>query len=296
LTRVGRVLRRNLTVVSAGLAITFVGGVSIPISVLINRNLAAHQIQDIQSELALGRTVTLIGPTGKPAWFRWRCGEGSGHLTIATDQTCNLESWPLSLLELLPDPQTGSYRVTAQLRHNRSDVAGEVGLYFAHRTLSGGSSDYQFFTQLTFNAVSGEGEFRVLLPVELRRLGPVKDNLVWLRPHMRVKRGVQPPADWRFAGAAGLPFKPLGEENGTWYDLELTVTPAGVTIRVDGKTFTVSARDFETGLRQGFRDSPPTQLDPAASKSLLEFRGRGGLGLYVWRGSASFRSVTVTPL
>jgi serine/threonine-protein kinase len=296
LTRAGRALRRNLAVVSAGLALTFLGGASIPIGVLINRNIAAHEIQAIQSKLAQGRAVTLIQPTGKPAWVRWRCGEGSGHLSIATDQTCNLESWPLSLVELLPDPQTGSYRVTAQIRHNHSHVAGEVGLYFAHRTLSGGSSDYQFFTQLTFNAVAGEAEFREVLPVEFRPRRPVKDNKVWLRPHVRVERGGRPPADWRLSGAAALPFKPLGEENGHWYDLELTVTPAGVTVRLDGKTFAVSARDFEAGLRREIHDDPPTRLDPAESKSLLEFRGRGGLGLYVFRGSASFRSVTVTPL
>jgi serine/threonine-protein kinase len=260
------------------------------------RNNPVHVIRRIETDLALGRPVTLIRETGKPNWFQWRCGEKASHLTLADDRTCNIVSWPISLLELLPDSQSESYRITAQVRHDRSGTAGEVGVYFAHRAYAGGPSSFQFFTQLTFNAVLGEADFQAGLPDEFKSRRPPKGNVVWLRPHLLTEEGVQPHVDWRLNGASGPRFKIRGEENGHWYELELTVTPEGVAVRLDEQNFFVATRDIQKNLRADFGHYPPPKVGQLAPGSFPEFRGRGGLGLYVWRGSASFRSVTVTPL
>jgi serine/threonine-protein kinase len=74
----------------------------------------------------------------------------------ADDRSFTITSWTLSLLELVPDTKSKSYRIDAQVLHEKSDTAGEVGLYFGRGPFPGGLSDVQFFTQLTFNAVRGQ--------------------------------------------------------------------------------------------------------------------------------------------
>jgi serine/threonine-protein kinase len=268
----------------------------IPVLVAVNRTNPDHVIQGIQTKLAGGRSVTLIGETGKPNWFRWRCGEKASHLTLADDRTCNINSWPISLLELLSDTQSESYRITAQVRHDTSDTAGEVGIYFAHKAYPGRPSDLQFFAQLTFNAVRGEADFRARLPDEIKFSRPPRDNAVHLIPHLVSGESVQTQFSRRLIGTNGPLFKPLGEYNGRWHDLEVTVTPASVTARWDGQPFSTATSGIQENINTDLTLFPPTPSGPLRPGFVPEFRARGGLGLYVWRGSASFRSVKVTPL
>ena len=181
------------------------------------------------------------------------------------------------------------------MRHNHSYPAGEAGLFFSHKIVRYKQIKYQFFTKLTFNAVTGDADYREMLPEEFRPKGPFRPNVVGLRPHLRVLQENREPGEGRFAGSMGLPFRAIGVNNGHWFDIELTVQPSGITIRVDGRTMTVTAKEFEEGLAKGF-EARSAKLDSDTSKSLAEYRGQGGLGLYIEKGSASFQSVSVTPL
>jgi hypothetical protein len=102
--------------------------------------------------------------------------------------------------------------------------------------------------------------------------------------------------DRRLIGPRGPLFKPLGENNGRWHDLELTVTPEGVAARWDGQQFSITTQDIQKNINLDLTTYPLTPVGAPGRGYLPQFRTGGGLGLYVWRGSASFRAVKLTPL
>jgi serine/threonine-protein kinase len=98
-------------------------------------------------------------------------------------------------------------------------------------------------------------------------------------------------------GAWGPPFRPAGTDNDRWHHLEVAVGPGGVAAHWDGTPLRLPADaaqkmldEHAATMRPRFPGEPEVQqLRPA-------FTPGGGLGLYVWCGSASFRDVTVTAL
>jgi hypothetical protein len=84
--------------------------------------------------------------------------------------------------------------------------------------------------------------------------------------------------------------------NGRWHDLEVSVTPETVTARWDGQTFAKATPDIQKDINRFLTLYPlPPGVLPRVG-FLPTFEPRGGLGLFVFRGSASFRAVTVNPL
>jgi serine/threonine-protein kinase len=296
LTRVDRAVRRNLTVVLKCLALISVGTAVIAVeATTADRANPGRVIQQVQSDLALGRTVTLIGKTGQPVWSQWR--RGRSETFLADDGTFSINSWSVSLLELLPDPRCESYRINAQVRHDRSDLIGQVGIYFALRGYPWGPGEFQFLSQVVFNDVRGDADR--LSPERLERIPePIRsrlrpqDNVVVLESRLVSDQGVQPSFDSRFGATGGPRFKPHGERNGLWHDLEVTVTPGRVTARWDGQAFSRTPSEIQKAVNLQLTSSPI----PLAGPFRPQFSPRGGLGLLLWKGSASFRSVTVTPL
>ena len=133
--RLRRGVRRHLAETLTVLALFSVGAPLSLAAVTFYLNQPERTIQKIQSELALGRPVTLIGETGEPRWSRWQSGKSGSHWVLGDDHVFTINSWSLALLELVPDPQSDRFRITAQVRHEKSDTAGEVGLYFAQGSI-----------------------------------------------------------------------------------------------------------------------------------------------------------------
>jgi hypothetical protein len=290
LGRAVRAVRRRGGAVAAGLALLLVGAAVY----LHDPDRPLHQMQ---AELARGGAVTLIDAAGRPRWSRWRTGAAKSQTSLATDGAFRIHTWGLCLFELLPDPQCDRYRFAARVRHEQSDRPGEVGLYAARQTLAGGGEDTHFFTQLTFNDVKGAEDLPFVLGPGGREVGRPR-NMAHVFPHLYSEEGVPPGIEFRMRGAPGPHFQPAGGEGkGAWHDLALTVTPAGVTAEWDGQPFALDAAAIRQSAEQGVAlvqklhpgNSFIQQLRPA-------FPVRGGFGLYLWRGSASFRSATITPL
>jgi len=97
--------------------------------------------EEFERRLAAGEAVTLIGETGLPAWHRWAIGPAPLTTTgTFLDGTASFNADTYSMLELVSDPMTDRYRLTAEVRDDTpTDVAAEadslrvVGLYAAHR-------------------------------------------------------------------------------------------------------------------------------------------------------------------
>jgi hypothetical protein len=97
------------------------------------------------------------------------------------------------------------------------------------------------------------------------------------------------------SNVSGPRFKPLGEQNGRWHNLELIVTPTEVTARWDGQTFVTMVDSIQGRINEMVKSHPP-QLAPNRRGFAPTFAARGGLGIYVNMGFASFRALTVTPI
>jgi hypothetical protein len=98
-----------------------------------------------------------------------------------------------------------------------------------------------------------------------------------------------------FVGSAEYVPRPSGD---TWRELEVVVTPAGVATFLDG---TPAVEVQEQRVTAWFTRTPIEIRKRLAAEPALElvrptYRPRGGLGLCLWNGVASFRSVVVQPL
>jgi hypothetical protein len=78
----------------------------------------------IERQLARGESVTLIGATGLPAYYKWRHGPATLAASVRVeDGTCSFQTTGVSLLELLPDPYLDRFRIRAELRHDGTTAA-----------------------------------------------------------------------------------------------------------------------------------------------------------------------------
>src|SRR5262249_6400963 len=85
-------------------------------------------LKEVRDDLAAGRPVTLLGDDGLPRWSRWRAGQTGlvGHPGPAP--AVDLRSFPISVLQVFPDPGVDAYEFSARVRHDDSEELGEVGL------------------------------------------------------------------------------------------------------------------------------------------------------------------------
>jgi serine/threonine-protein kinase len=152
------VRRRRRVAVLAGLGLAFLAGLG-GLAAYLGRPAPATRptdgvvLQQVQHELVEGRTVTLFGDSGIPQWLRWRAGESSSS-AAAPDGIFTVRADSLGLLELLDRPPRESYRLEADVRHTRSFLIGEVGVYFARQDVSGRDDNVHLFTQLTVRVCS----------------------------------------------------------------------------------------------------------------------------------------------
>jgi serine/threonine-protein kinase len=259
----------------------------------------------IEAELARGRSQTLIGETGLPVWYRWQMGGEATHIDRAPDSACSLHTWTRSLLELVRDPQLETYRFRVEVRHEKSNQPGNVGLYFAHRTFQAGPDVVHYYGWLAFDDINDERvTFKNAVPNMPNPQPAPTGNPVFLRPEF-YSVGAQG-EDWG-GGIPGLSptlFEAAGHWGGPWRRLVVEVTPSGVRgywgAKEDGKLVEVGELTAEgwvgntqTAIATRNRLMPEDQHAQSVQPQWLP---RGSLGLYLYRGSASFRRVVVEPL
>ncbi len=294
LNRFGRSLRRHSVAILIGLAVVAAGAAAFMAS-------PTRALERIRLELASGRTVDLIGKTGGPRYSRNLVGRSKTEVIHNADGAFTVYTVTLSLLELVPDPQCDRFRFRAQIRHDDSDVWGEVGLFFAHKAYSLPRRAVHFFTRLSFNAVRWQDqEERRQMPESVKlqlNLPPTpRRNTVDLSAELYSDDGNAPGPDLKVGLITGLPFDALGKLNGVWHDVEVEVTPERVTGRWDGQPFSIATETVRNHAADYLRYNPPPAGGPPPSEIRPAFSPRGALGLYVRNGVAAFRSVRVTPL
>src|SRR5262249_46476951 len=150
--------RRHGVVLVASLA----GGLAILLAVVAFFHLTRNRplpedpdlpLRELESALTAKEPIELVGPSGMPRWFRWQAGAGGGQVSTGSDGCCAVHSWTLSLLELLPDPLCEHYRLRVDVRHEKSDELGEVGIYFMHSKHPTALGPVDCFCQFAFNDI-----------------------------------------------------------------------------------------------------------------------------------------------
>ncbi len=253
-----------------------------------------RHLREMQADIARGQATTLIDDSGRARWLRWRTGEEGSRVTRSGGVLTIDCRWTVAVVELFPPPTAERYRFACQVRHTQCGVMGEVGIYAAHQAYPGLGRDIQFFTQLTFNDVRRMREVPIVIN---NRVLPLPINLVTLIPHLHSERGTPPNIDRQMGGPRGPEFRPAGEEASGWHDLEMVVDRGGVSASWDGIPIRMSTEFIEKEVTREMAMMRPSYVaDPFVQSLEPKFTPRGGLGLYVMFGTASFRAATLTPL
>jgi serine/threonine-protein kinase len=259
-------------------------------------------VREIEDRLARGEAAALIGATGAPAWYRWVEGGQQGRVAAAPDGTFTVHCpTALGLVELVRDPRQTRYRLRAEVRHEAaSDGGSQAGVYFGRRLLPSAAGPVQHFGTMAYNDIRDEvkayDDMRKKLPPGVEALPRPPGNRFTLVPNLYA-RGASAPWEPTFRRFHGY-FKAGGVGAGLWRPIEVEVTPDGVKGTWGGATvITLPASDWDHDVNEslaGQRAGP--QPAPYLDGLAPTYAPGGGLGLYVQRGSASFRRVAVEPL
>jgi len=251
----------------------------------------------IRAGLAPVRPIASGGDRDRPSRGRLRAGDPKNRFVEAVDGITFLQDWDLTLYELTPDPGTDRYRFKVRVNHRKTASMGQVGLYFGLRAFPTAAADLLFFEQLTFNSVRADDDIRERFPdADIFKNRPPTPNLVRLRPRVYLEGGPGEGLDLRLPSVIGPSFDPEGEDNDRWHELEVAVTPERLTARWDGQEFSTSAADLRDRAGPILKRSKSGRKAPFPTGFQPDYDPRGGLGLYVYRGSAAFRDVSLVPL
>jgi serine/threonine-protein kinase len=293
-TTLHRFIRRRRRAITATAVIAGLSAAAVLVAWFADSD---RPLRGIEARLAAGESITLIGESGPPAWSRMRVGDNSTRTSVNRDGSFALHTWEISLLELVADPQTESFVLSASVRHDDAKTAGEVGLYVTRYDSATGAAPLHRFVQLSYNDILSKRKIADQAPIPPPKSQHIPD-IVDLAPRLVMQAGVESAWHRRLLGASGVEFKVAGAPGGVWRDLQITVAPDSIEgvwngQRVGAIPARQLAESFGEGLGELASIRPATgPLDHVST----EHRPRGGVGLYVWLGSASFRNVVIKPI
>jgi tRNA A-37 threonylcarbamoyl transferase component Bud32 len=222
-------------------------------------------LRSVYARLKNGETVEFVTPEGKLLRGRWVLEDG-GVVPNKEKDGVDVHSLRLpGLLELLPDVPLERYELSVEVRQS-PEVVGQPGIYGLHHAAPIRGTVAHSFLSLGFS-----------------------EDVPWagrVMPEFQYQ-DEQPYA--RDGPAPGF-FKP---KRGQWHALALRVTPAEVELLHNGLAIYKATADEITaraaGIRLGRQRNGGAPAEPA-------FDHNGGVGLYLFHGQATYRSITLKPL
>jgi hypothetical protein len=187
------------------------------------------------------------------------------------------------------------------VRHDQSAAGGWVGLYIERQGTHLEKGVLHTFLQLGFTEFDDEAEawdvMNRSLPPNIPRPPRPKGNSVNLRARLYAEGTPGPGCDMELATVTPAEFKPARLNPRPWRQIAVTVTAEEIRASFDGQEMAVAAAQLAVPTREqaglllssypqeaNLRDNPP------------HLRLAGGVGLCVYRSSASFRRVVLERL
>jgi serine/threonine protein kinase len=255
-----------------------------------------------REELRAGRPVTLVDGEGNAtAMFRLLGGGGTAHSERDPDGWWRVDTTAETLAEFLDDPGIESFTLSGEVRGNRLASIPRAGLFVAHRRIASPEGDWHF--QLEYLFEECPDNFVVPpapagLPVVPPKSKVYKPNVV--RPGMPPEVGqrvvrlhASQLADGPGENPEDLNGWDIGRddavEGGPWRKMGIRASVATFAVSWAGQEeYSIPEINVDrlNKMQLFLREKP----DPP-----LAFKARGGLGVYVSGGSASFRNLTIVP-
>jgi serine/threonine protein kinase len=246
-----------------------------------------RKLEDLQSRLRRGESVTPIGESGDPVWSRWDYQKGVSGPSPLQDGAFSISSAvEPTLLTLLLDPQQ-SYRFSAEVRHEDGDRLSHAGIFFAHSRHAASDGWQNCFCSLIFDDIDA------LYPHPRTGLKVSRLRFVIWRA---LEGGASNTGEKILEQAYFTPTLPWVSRQYVWRSLAVEVRPEGIEVLWESQRFHVSRQevlDLFAASKYSGPNNPSVDRYPELQPA---FTPRDALGLIVDHGRASFRRVRVEPL
>jgi serine/threonine-protein kinase len=248
-------------------------------------------LQRAWHRLENGEAVEVLGTAGQPPWQELSTEHAEVQVSKAPDGAFSLQAHQIGLLTILPDPRVQCYSFSVEIRHDLIGKDGEVGVFCAQskHPIAQGKVAY-YFCALVFNDLD---DLPTRYP-KLRLEGNPAELTVqrYLETVQRYLEPEQPGPRYKIAPFS-RPFKAAApvEGPGDWREVTLKVSPQRIQAFWGDQSIGALTRtrwEDQVAIMARF---PPDPIDVHP-----DFDPRGALGLFVYRGSASFRNIVVQPL
>jgi serine/threonine-protein kinase len=297
--RLGRAVRRHAR---AAVGLVLLGVVAVALATVAYFLDPDYPLRAVYKQLAAGQKVVFVGEQGPPPWFRWVSRDEEAKASQAPDGTFLVHGSRLGLLQLVPDPQRERFRFQVEVRHDAAlvrygdtdpPIFSQVGIYCLHSKHGNAKFPTHCFCGLAFNDWDPQGA---------RRL-PTKHVV-----ELFTERHTEPGGAWYRNAHEALAYIPrvmLGAGPAApWRQLTLEVRPEGVQAFWGAEKIEDGWLTKPVGLVTRSRIEQHAQMMATGVEDMADatpdihptFAPRNSVGLYVFKGAASFRWVVVEPL
>jgi serine/threonine protein kinase len=243
-------------------------------------------IAKAKQRLIEGQTVTFIGeswPVRLPLTVI--SGKDRAAFHESGDRMVTISAHQPVLIQFFDDPGIDSYTFRVEIRYGGRDFGDRVGVYVGHQKFTTPDGDKHFFLPLTFNDHAFDPNGPDAPPPQVLGVREIQAALLESRFGAP---GSFSPHNLK-GGRRDFP-KPKHDGDQEWHKLEVIAGPNEWEFRFAGtqnlKVPMPLAKHVIDELQRFHKGPEPLPL---------QLNSRGGLGLFIFSGSASFRNAEIIP-
>jgi serine/threonine protein kinase len=234
---------------------------------------AQQALAGLYRQLDAGLPATLMDEAGRERWYRWVTPRDLPPLRPAIRGYRALPAVEMTLLELLPDPRSSRWMLSADVLYLQYPRLGRAGIYVMGQETATPFGPVHQFVSLALIADKQQDGFVRLSPLRHRKPNPKAGEVV-------IKDST---------GGLRLPLAEFGK----WHTLTIKASPDELEAALDKKPVQKIKR-ARMDLTLELQDRQVNKQGIALPRA--PFKVRGSMGLYVSDGRALFRNVVLKPL
>jgi hypothetical protein len=237
-----------------------------------------------------GRPYFVFGPNKPLRWSRVEAGEDTAKVLHKPGKLLSLNTLSVCLVEVLPpNPLRKSFRLIVQMRHTDAIKAGGIGIYFGRvRHLAAARAGHSFgkveYAEPHLRALAGEE----LENVPLEQVHCVDLGIGFVR-----EMGQRPPQTHRWSTGVRVPLPrvKVPDDRSVWRTLKVEIAPESTWLLGENQERRELRRPV---LEASFRALQLLHRDLRSVAATFPISG--GIGIFVFGGSAEIHSIQFEPL